>query len=141
MQGRLIMVGLVRFGVSLPKELLDKYDEVIRQKNYPTRSKALEDMMRAEISQNEITSDASTVVGCISIIYDHHKRELLNKLTDIQHDHQDVILSSQHIHLDHHSCFELIIVKGENNKVQELSNLIRAVKGVKHGNLQITSSK
>ncbi|MCX5782569.1 MAG: nickel-responsive transcriptional regulator NikR [Elusimicrobia bacterium] len=135
------MVGLVRFGVSLPKELLDKYDEVIRQKNYPTRSKALEDMMRAEISQNEITSDASTVVGCISIIYDHHKRELLNKLTDIQHDHQDVILSSQHIHLDHHSCFELIIVKGENNKVQELSNLIRAVKGVKHGNLQITSSK
>ncbi len=135
-----VMAELVRFGVSLPRELLKKFDNVIKLKSYPTRSKALEDMMREEIAENEISGDTSVVVGCISIIYDHHKRELLNKLTDIQHDFQSVILSSQHIHLDHHNCFELVIVKGEKNKILELSNMIKAAKGVKHGNLQLTAS-
>ncbi|MEI8218398.1 MAG: nickel-responsive transcriptional regulator NikR [Elusimicrobiota bacterium] len=133
------MKHVVRFGVSLSKDLLEQFDKIIKQKNYPTRSKALEDLMRAEVSVTEITNDTTIVVGSINMVYDHHRRELLNKLADIQHDFHDIILSSQHIHLDHHSCFETIIVKGEKKIVLELSNLIKAVKGVKDGTMQVTA--
>ena len=125
-------MSLIRFGVSIAKELLDKFDAVIRDQEYPTRSKALEDLMRKAVDEHKLTNDKTLVVGSIDLLYDHHKRELLNKLTDIQHDFQGIILSTQHIHLDHHNCFEIIVVKGEKGKIEKLSALVRAAKGVKH---------
>ncbi len=133
------MSTLVRFGVSVAKELLDKFDAVLREQHYPTRSKAIEHFIRETITASEITRETAEVVGSLDILYNHHKREILNKLTDIQHDHQEIILSSQHIHLDHNNCFEIVIVRGEKQLIEKLANKIKAVKGVKHSSLRITS--
>jgi CopG family transcriptional regulator, nickel-responsive regulator len=131
---------LVRFGVSIIKELLDKFDAVIRDQEYPTRSKALEDLMRRAVNEHKLTNDKTLVVGSIDMVYDHHKRELLNKLTDIQHDFQEIILSSQHIHLNHHNCFEIVIVKGEKGIIEKLAALIKAAKGVEHSSLRLAGT-
>ncbi|OGS37229.1 MAG: nickel-responsive regulator [Elusimicrobia bacterium RIFOXYB2_FULL_49_7] len=131
---------LIRFGVSIEKDLLDKFDAVIRGRDYPTRSKAIEDFIRQAIIESEISKDTAEVVGSIDIVYDHHKREVLNKLTDIQHDFQDVILSSQHIHLNHHDCFEIVIVKGGKRMIEKLANRIKAAKGVKQSSLRIAGA-
>lgn len=133
-------MSLVRFGVSIDKELLAAFDAAIRQREYPTRSKALEDLMRQAVIGQQMTDDTARVVGSIDIVYDHHKRELLNKLTDIQHDFQDIILSSQHIHLDHHNCFEIIIVRGEKRKIEKLAALVKAAKGVRHSCLRLADA-
>jgi len=133
-------IMLIRFGVSIEKDLLDKFDAVIRGRDYPTRSKAIEDFIRQAIIESEISKDTAEVVGSIDIVYDHHKREVLNKLTDIQHDFQDVILSSQHIHLNHHDCFEIVIVKGGKRMIEKLANRIKAAKGVKQSSLRIAGA-
>ncbi|MFH0807028.1 MAG: nickel-responsive transcriptional regulator NikR [Elusimicrobiota bacterium] len=134
------MANLVRFGVSLAKDLLAKFDSVIRDQEYPSRSKAIEDLINRAINEYKFTDDKTIIIGSIDIVYDHHKRELLNKLTDIQHDFQEIILSSQHIHLDHHNCFEIVIVKGEKGKIEKLSALIKSAKGVKHSLLRLASA-
>lgn len=133
-------MSLVRFGVSIDKDLLAAFDGVIRGQKYPTRSKALEDLMRQTVCSQQLTNDTARVVGSIDIVYDHHKRELLTKLTDIQHDFQDIILASQHIHLDHHNCFEIIIVKGEKRTIEKLAALVKAAKGVTHSSLRLTDA-
>ncbi|MEW6103999.1 MAG: nickel-responsive transcriptional regulator NikR [bacterium] len=130
---------LFRFGVSLEKELLEKFDSLIKKKNYPTRSKAIADLMRSEFVKEEWHKNKETA-GAITIIYDHHKRELVNSLMDIQHDFGNIIISSQHIHLDHNNCLEIIAVKGSPLKIQELSNTLKAVKGVKHGTLSMSTT-
>ena len=134
------MSELVRFGVSVSKELLEKFDLIIKSQNYPTRSKAIEDFIRQTITDNDITKETAEVVGSINIVYDHHKRELLNKLTDVQHDFQHVILTTQHIHLDHNNCFEIVVVRGEKNLIEKLASLIKAVKGVKHSSLKLVTT-
>jgi CopG family nickel-responsive transcriptional regulator len=134
------MSPLARFGVSIEKKLLDQFDAIIREKHYPTRSKAIEDHIRQIIAENEFSKDTTDAIGTIDIVYDHHKWELLNHLTNIQHDFQEVILSSQHIHLDHYNCFEIIIVKGDNKKLEKLANMIKATKGVKHSSLQLIAA-
>lgn len=135
-----MMSALVRFGVSAAKDLIDKFDAMIRAQDYPTRSKAIEDLIRQAITEGEMSNDTAAVVGSIDVVYDHHKRELLNKLTDVQHDFQEIILSSQHIHLDHHNCFEIIIVKGEKMKVEKLAHLVKSIKGVKHSSLRLAAT-
>jgi CopG family nickel-responsive transcriptional regulator len=82
----------------------------------------------------------SEVAGAITLIYNHHKRELLNKITDIQHDFQNSIISAQHIHLDHHNCLEIIAVKGNPAEVQKLASMLKAVKGVKHSTLSMSTT-
>jgi CopG family nickel-responsive transcriptional regulator len=134
------MSNLIRFGVSMTKELLEQFDRLIEQQNYPTRSKAIEDLIRKAVVDNRLAGGEAEVVGSIDIVYDHHRRELLNKLTDIQHDSQDVILTTQHIHLDHHTCFEIIIVKGSHKAVENLASRIKAAKGVKHSQLRLVTT-
>ena len=131
------MGKLTRFGVSVNSDLLVKFDSVLKNQNYSTRSNAIEDFMRQTIVNCELSNDSSQVVGSINIIYDHHRRELLGKLTDIQHDFQAIILSSHHIHLGHHNCFEAIIVKGEKKSIEELASKIKSTKGVKNSTLRL----
>lgn len=133
------MAGLVRFGVSLEKELLDKFDRLIKEKNYTCRSEALRDLIRQELVQKQWAQGAE-IAGTITLIYDHHKRELVNKLTNIQHDHSGIIISSQHIHLDHDNCLEIIAVKGSPKEAQQLADMLRSVKGVKHGTLNMSTT-
>jgi CopG family transcriptional regulator, nickel-responsive regulator len=133
------MSKLLRFGVSLEDDLLERFDRLIKEKNYTNRSEAFRDMIRQELVRKQWQSGGE-VAGAITLIYDHHHRELVNKLTNIQHDHGNVIISSQHTHLDHDICLEIIAVKGDPKEVQRLADSLRAVRGVKHGTLSMSST-
>lgn len=133
------MSRIFRFGISLEKDLLDKFDQLIRNKNYSNRSEAFRDLIRQELVKKE-WREGREVAGAINLIYGHHKRELLSKITDIQHDFQKLIISTQHIHLDHNNCLEIIAVKGNPKEVQKLSDTLISIKGVKHGTLSMSTT-
>ncbi len=128
-----------RFGISLDKDLLDKFDRLNAEKNYPNRSEAFRDLIRQELVKRE-WERGGEVAGSISIIYDHHHRAILDKIMNIQHDYHSVIISTQHIHLDHENCLEIIAVKGIPRTVKKLSDTLKAIKGVKHGTLSMTTT-
>ena len=96
-------------------------------------------VIRQELLQKDFEEDRE-VAGAITFIYDHHQRDLLNKIIDVQHDHQYIIQSSQHIHLDHHNCLEIVAVKGNSGKVKKLADTLRALKGVKNGSLSVSGT-
>ena len=133
------MSELVRFGVSLEKKLLDKFDNFIRERNYTNRSEALRDMIRQELVKKEWV-EGEDVAGAITLIYDHHRKDLLGRITDIQHNHQQVIISTQHIHLDYDNCLEIVAVRGNPAEVQRLADMLKSIKGVKHGILNMSST-
>ncbi len=133
------MSKLFRFGISLEKDLLDKFDRLIGEKNYTNRSEAFRDLIRENLVKAEWNKNKA-IVGAITLIYDHHKRELVNKLMDIQHDFGGIIISSQHIHLDHNNCLEIIAVKGSSEHAQKLANSLKSVKGVRHGTLSMSTT-
>ena len=133
------MSSLVRFGVSLDKGLLEKFDRLIESKSYTNRSEAFRDLIRQELIQKQWQS-GQEVAGAIILIYDHHKRELVNKLMDIQHEFGGMIISSQHVHLDHNNCLEIIAVKGSPKEAQKLADSLKSVKGVKHGTLSMSTT-
>ncbi len=133
------MSKIVRFGVSLEKKLLDKFDKLTKEKKYPNRSEAIRDLIREDLVKREWV-EGKEVAGAITLVFDHHKRELMNTLTDIQHDFHILIISSQHIHLDHDNCLEIIVVRGKPIEVRELADKLRATKGVKYGSLSIATT-
>ena len=133
------MANLFRFGISLEKKLLDEFDALIERENYSNRSEAFRDLIRRKLVKEEWRGSGE-VVGAITLVYDHHKRELVNKLTDIQHDFQGAIISTQHIHLDHDNCLELIAVRGAPKNIGKLADTLKSVKGVKHGTLSMSST-
>lgn len=133
------MSELVRFGVSLEKSLLEKFDTLIRNKSYTNRSEAIRDLIRQELVKEE-WEELKDIAGAITLVYDHHKRDLANKLIDVQHDFQEVIISTQHIHLDHHHCLEILAVRGVASNVRELSNALKSMTGVQHVTLSMTST-
>ncbi len=130
---------LKRFGVSIPEELSSQFDELIQTKNYSNRSEAIRDLIRKELIQEHIEKNLE-VVGVVNILYDHHRRELTDRLTSIQHDHHSIVLSSMHIHLDHNNCIEVILMRGRSADVKRLAEALIAAKGVKHGTLNLTST-
>ncbi|MEW6686135.1 MAG: nickel-responsive transcriptional regulator NikR [Candidatus Edwardsbacteria bacterium] len=133
------MSKLKRFSISLDENLVAKFDKHIEQKDYPTRSKAIGDLIREDLVKREWT-EGREVAGVVTLVYNHHKRELVNTLTNVQHDFYHLIISTQHIHLDHDNCLEIVVVRGKSKEVEKLANTLRAVKGVKHGRLSISST-
>lgn len=133
------MSNIIRFGVSLEKELLGKFDILIKEKKYPNRSEAIRDLIRENLVKREWV-EGKEVAGAITLVFDHHKRDLVNILTDIQHDFHTLIISSQHIHLDHDNCLEIIVVRGKPTEARELADKLRATKGVKYGSLSIATT-
>ena len=133
------MSDLSRFGISLPGDLLNKFDILIKEKNYTNRSKALGDLIRQELIKRE-WQKGKEIAGAITLIYDHHKRELLTKITDVQHNFQKVIISTQHIHMDHNNCLEIIAIKGNSKEAQRLLDNLKSIKGVKHATLSMSST-
>ncbi len=128
------MSELMRFGVSVDKDLVKKFDILIQKENYSNRSEAIRDLIRDRLVRKEWLGQKE-VAGTITLVYDHHKRDLLNLLVDIQHDYHGLIIANQHIHLDHHNCLEIIVVRGKPAMIQDLANKLKAAKGVKHGQL------
>jgi CopG family nickel-responsive transcriptional regulator len=133
------MSELVRFGVSLEKSLLDRFDDLIRDKQYTNRSEALRDLIRRELVQRE-WQEGKDVAGAVTLIYDHHKRDVMSRVTDTQHEFQKVIISTQHIHLDHHNCLEIVAARGKAGEVQKLADALRSIKGVRHATLSMSST-
>ena len=133
------MSELFRFGVSLEKGLLDSFDRLIKERNYTNRSEALRDLIRQELVKRQ-WQRGGEIAGAITFIYDHHKRELLNKITDVQHDFQRVIISTQHIHLDHNNCLEIVALRGNPKVAQKLQDSLKSIKGVKHATLNMSST-
>ena len=133
------MSDLFRFGVSLDKALLDKFDRYIKERNYSNRSEAFRDLIRQELIKKEWL-EGDDVAGAITLIYDHHRRDLLSKITDLQHDFQKVIISTQHIHLDHDNCLEIVAVRGQPREVSKLADMMKSIKGVKHCTLSMSST-
>jgi CopG family nickel-responsive transcriptional regulator len=127
--------SLLRFGVSIEENLLKKFDSFISSNNYRNRSEALRDLIRIALVEEEWENADEEVAGAIVLVYNHHKRELVNKLLDIQHDYNKYIISSQHIHLDHDNCLEIIVVKGNMKFIQEILSKLKSAKGVKHASL------
>lgn len=133
------MEKLVRFGVSMPARLLEQFDEIITAKGYTSRSEAIRDMIRDTIVDYEWMENKE-VVGVITVVYDHHKKGVMEKIANVQHMHHSEIASSTHIHLDHKNCLEVVVVRGKPPEVKKLADNMIALKGVKHGDLVVTSS-
>ncbi|HEU4685509.1 MAG TPA: nickel-responsive transcriptional regulator NikR [Nitrospira sp.] len=133
------MKHLVRFGVSLDQHLLDDFDALIRRKKYTTRSEALRDLIRDNLVDQQWQEDVETV-GTVTFVYDHHVRDLTRKLIHLQHDFQGQILAGMHVHLDHHHCLEVLIVKGKGSQIKKVADALVSVKGVKHGKLTMATT-
>ncbi|MDI6860913.1 MAG: nickel-responsive transcriptional regulator NikR [Caldisericia bacterium] len=124
------MGELVRFGVSLEKNLLKRFDNFIKEENYPTRSKAISDLISETLTKREWIK-SETVFGSITLFYNHHKRDLSNKLVDLQHDFNDIIISNLHVHIDKDNCLEVIAFKGNSKRVYELNKTLKSIKNLK----------
>ena len=133
------MSAIVRFGVSLDGKLLSQFDSLIRGKNYTNRSEAVRDLIRQELIHKE-WEGGGDVAGAITLIYDHHRKDVLGKVIDVQHDDQDLIISTQHIHLDHNNCLEIIAVQGRARDVIKLAATLKSIKGVRHSSLNMAST-
>ncbi|MBM3891028.1 MAG: nickel-responsive transcriptional regulator NikR [Verrucomicrobia bacterium] len=131
---------VTRFSVSLSKQLLENLDTMMREKGYTNRSLAIADMIRAQLVEHWQNKGSQEIAGTITLLYDHHKRHLQALLTDIQHDHDDVIISTVHVHLDHDNCLEVLLVRGKAGVVKSIADQLIAAKGVKHGKLTVTST-
>lgn len=134
------MGELIRFGVSIDEQLLDCFDKLIEQKHYQTRSEAIRDLIRATLVETRSANDDAEMVGTVTLVYDHHVRELSEKLTEQQHAHSTKIISALHVHLDAHKCLEVLVVRGKTSEVKQIADQLIGVKGVKHGKLVITSA-
>ena len=134
------MSDLSRIGVAIDSELLDKFDHLIAKRGYTNRSEAFRDLIRDELVQKSWESPESQVVGTVTLVYDHHVRMLNEKLTDMQHEFHQSILSTLHVHLDHDNCLEVLVVRGKAAAVQKIADSLISTKGVKHGQLTLTTS-
>lgn len=130
---------LKRFGVSLEENLLAELDQIVEKQKFPNRSQAIRYLVSKEKVSEKWKGDEQ-VAGAIVIVYDHHKKDLQTKSTDIQHEFHDLILSVQHVHLDHNNCLETIAVKGKSSQLKFLSNQLIALKGIKHGRLVMSAA-
>lgn len=133
------MSRLRRFGISIEDELLKKFDKLITSKGYSNRSEAFRDIARDVLVKQEWKDPEAEAVGTISIVFDHHKRELSDKLTEYQHHHYANILSVMHLHLDDKNCLEIIAVRGKVKDIQHIADHLIGTKGVKHGKLVATT--
>lgn len=129
-----------RFGVSMSRRLLEQFDRVIRAKGYRSRSEAIRDVVRDYLVAREWAEGQGEVVGTVTIVYDHHTRELGEALTHFQHAHTGAVICSTHVHLDGHNCLEVVVLKGPPGDVQVIADRLISTRGVKHGRLVCTTT-
>jgi CopG family nickel-responsive transcriptional regulator len=133
------MIGLIRYGISIEKELNDSFEKIIGKRGYKNRSEAIRDMMRSLVQEEKISADNSFVFGIISFIYDHHKRGIEKELNNIQHHEFESIVYTNHVHINHDNCLEIIVVKNKSSKIKKLAGKLLSLKGVKNGKISLMS--
>ena len=134
------MGKLTRFGVSLDEELLEPFDALCAVKGYSNRSEAIRDLIRKALVAEEWQQADGQGAGTLTLVYDHHKSDLARRLPQLQHDEHDIIIATLHVHLDHHNCLEVLILKGEAARVRALADKLISCKGVKHGTFSGTTT-
>ena len=134
------MEEIVRFGVSMEKNLLASFDELNSRKGYTNRSEALRDVVRDHLVEEEWRTEKKEMIGTITIVYNHHSRGLSDTLTDLQHQFLNLIISTMHVHLDEDNCLEVLVVKGMVDKIKSVADKLISTRGVKHGKLTMTTT-
>jgi CopG family nickel-responsive transcriptional regulator len=129
---------LSRIGIALDSDLLKRFDRSIERRGYTNRSEAFRDLIRDRLVTEQTAAPDAVVVGTVTLIYDHHSSGISEKLTDLQHEHHELIVSTSHAHLDHDSCLEVLIVHGKSAKVEQFADRLIGLKGVQHGRLVMT---
>lgn len=132
---------ITRFGVSIEPELLKKFDKLIKKEGYANRSEAIRDLIRKNLILEKEKNPNEEAIGTLTITYDHHVGSLTDRLLNLQHNHTHEILVTTHVHIDHHNCLEVLVLKGKIGNIQKLADNIRALRGIKHGELVITRNK
>ena len=130
----------IRFGISIDDKLLESFDRLIELKGYMNRSEAIRDLIRATLVELRWEGGEEETVGTVTLVYNHHVRDLSDKLTEQQHTHHNQIISALHIHLDAHNCLEVLVVRGKARDVKKIADELIGVKGVKHGKLVMTTA-
>lgn len=133
------MSDLVRLSLSIEQPLFDKLEKLVSKSGYENRSEFVRDLIRDRLVKGEWDKD-DEVLGTITLVYDHHQRKLTEKLIDLQHHHHAAVLVTTHVHLTHHLCAEVILVRGRASMVRKLSDAIHQQKGVLHAELSMTST-
>ncbi len=134
------MAGITRFGMSIESGLVRKFDALIAKKGYGNRSRAIQDLIRDKLVEDEWEAGDREAVGTITLVYDHHTRELEHALTEMQHRSFHQIISALHVHLDAHNCLEVLVVKGKGQDVRRIADRLIGTRGVKHGKLTVTTT-
>lgn len=132
---------LMRFSVAMPEDLLVRFDRLVARRGLAkNRSEVIRDLVRDALVEDECASPGIEVMGTLTIVFDHHAADLQEKLHSIQHDCFESIVSSMHVHVDEHTCLEVIVIRGETGLVQDIANLILGTKGVQNGRLVLTTT-
>jgi CopG family nickel-responsive transcriptional regulator len=134
------MEKTIRFSISLESELSRKFDSWMKKNGYENRSEAVRDLIRDKLVEEEWKDDSKEVVAVLSLVYSHDSPELPRVLTDIQHQHHSLVISSTHIHLDKHNCLEVIIMKGQAGVIKKVASELLSLRRVKHGRLMMTTT-
>lgn len=135
------MSKLSRFGVSADDDLLESFDRLIAGQGYATRSEALCDLMRDALVRSRVEAQPegeAVVLGSLSLVYDHHATDLTGRMAEIQHRHDDLVISVMHVHVNRDDCMEVIALRGQAREVRSLAESLLSLKGVKHGKLFVT---
>ena len=131
---------ITRFGVSLKTDLLEKFDSLIEKTGYSSRSEAIRDLIRERLVSEEWKDEDKETVGILGLVYNHEIRELTETLTKIQHRYINIIVSSTHIHLDHHNCLEVVVLRGKSSLIKRIADELLSTRRVKHGKLIMTTT-
>lgn len=134
------MEDLVRFGISMSRELLANFDRIIANKGYTNRSEAIRDLVRDALIEEEWNDDGTPVTGAVTLVYNHHSEQLRRALMQYQHQHDDAVVSTLHVHLDKHHCLEVIVLRGQARLVKALANRLISLNGVKHGRVVMAAA-
>lgn len=132
---------LMRFSVAMPEDLLIRFDRLVARRGLAkNRSEVVRDLVRDALVEDGCAMPGVEVMGTLTIVFDHHASDLQEKLHNIQHDYTENIVSSMHVHVDAHTCLEVIVLRGETGLVQDIANLILGTKGVQNGKLVVTTT-
>ncbi len=134
------MADLERIGISLDKDLLSQFDAMIDRQGYQSRSEAIRDLVRNQLSQERLSDPESEAVAAVFLVYDHHAANLAEKLIALQHSHLLQAISSLHVHLDRHDCLEIIVLRGQVGEIHRVGENILSMKGVKLGRINLVST-
>lgn len=130
---------LIRFGVSMEQDLLREFNSLCASKGYENRSEAIRDMVRNLLIESKLKEENTEGVGTLTLVYNHHHRELEEKLTEYQHHHMNAIISTVHVHLTPHLCLEVLLLRGKAKEIKKVADGLIATKGVQHGKLVLTA--